>query len=57
MKPDQLTKIPETISILLKNKKNYKKQIEDLRNEYVFSIGDSSEKAAQEILNNIDRNI
>tara|TARA_Y100001970_G_scaffold15871_1_gene17830 strand:+ start:13753 stop:14895 length:1143 start_codon:yes stop_codon:yes gene_type:complete len=57
MKPDQLTKIPETISILLKNKKNYKKQIEDLRNEYVFSIGDSSEIAAQEILNNIDRNI
>ena len=55
LNPDQLDKIPDVISKLLSKKNNFKKQINDLRNEYVYSIGKSSDIAATEILNVINQ--
>ena len=54
LNPDQLNKMPDIISKLLKDKNDYKKQINNLRNEYVYSIGKSSDIAAREILSNIN---
>lgn len=48
--PENIDTVYKTITHMIKNQKNYKTKINELRNKHVFEFGNSSQIAAQTIL-------